>query len=76
MTGAATLRLFQPRGADITAGPTLLTVPVTRDTYGQPTLTVWPAVTVRRAAAGTTPCCATPAAAASATPRTAWAAPP
>ena len=49
VTGAATLRLFQPRGADITAGPTLLTVPVTRDTYGQPTLTVWPAVTVRRA---------------------------
>lgn len=48
-TGAATLRLFQPRGADITAGPALLTVPVTRDAYGQPTLTVWPAVTVRRA---------------------------
>ena len=45
----ATLRLFQPSGADITASPALLTVPVTRDSYGEPRLTVWPAVTVRRA---------------------------
>ncbi len=48
-TDAATLRLYRTQGSEVVAGPVLLTVPVTRDGYGEPVVPVWPQVTVRRA---------------------------
>ncbi|BBN93475.1 hypothetical protein DEIGR_103041 [Deinococcus grandis] len=48
-TDAATLRLYRAQGSEVVAGPVLLSVPVTRDGYGEPVVPVWPQVTVRRA---------------------------
>ncbi|GGR99229.1 hypothetical protein [Deinococcus sedimenti] len=45
----ATLRLYRVQGSEVVAGPALLSVPVTRDRYGEPVVPVWPSTTVRRA---------------------------